>query len=60
MLWGDVNVVRGPNWYVDQVYGAVPGAVRMVDDGDVMYAVPCDTRMNISFVFRCAPVSLFA
>ena len=55
-----VNAVRGPNWYVDQVYGAVPGAVRMVDDGDVMYAVPCDTRMNISFVFRCAPVSLFA
>ena len=58
VLNGCVRAVRAPNWYVDQVYGSVPGAVRVVDEGDVLYTMPCDTKMNVSFIFGCAP-SLF-
>ena len=39
--------------FVQNIYGNIPGVVPMnYSDGEVMYTLPCDTKMNISFTFK--------
>ncbi|KAI0673776.1 aspartic peptidase domain-containing protein [Trametes maxima] len=49
------ETVRGPKYYVDAIYKDIPGAF-LTDNADGAngygYVVPCDTKLNISFVFN--------
>ncbi|KAI5119387.1 hypothetical protein M0805_001061 [Coniferiporia weirii] len=38
-----------PEKYANAIYGSVPGAVLHASSG--VYEVPCDTKINVSFVF---------
>ncbi|KAH9934496.1 aspartic peptidase domain-containing protein [Epithele typhae] len=45
-------LIQGPSWYVDEIYSGVEGANRTIIGGsDVAWEVPCDTKLNISWVF---------
>ncbi|OJT08989.1 Aspartic protease [Trametes pubescens] len=48
------SYVRGPQYYVDAIFKDVPGAIP-TDNADGSngfgYIIPCDTKLNISFVF---------
>ncbi|KAH9934491.1 aspartic peptidase domain-containing protein [Epithele typhae] len=45
------SFIRAPDYYVDAIFGSIPNSQRIVDEGEILYEVPCDTRLNISFVF---------
>ena len=38
-----------PQSYAEKIYGSVPGSQLLASQG--IYVVPCDTKLNISFVF---------
>lgn len=48
---------RGPQYYVNAIFKDVAGAIP-TDNADGSngfgYVIPCDTKLNISFVFGCA------
>ncbi|KAI0652499.1 aspartic peptidase domain-containing protein [Trametes meyenii] len=49
------SYVRGPKYYVDAIYKDIPGAF-LTNNADGAngygYVVPCDTKLNISFVLN--------
>ncbi len=48
--------VRGPNYYVHAIYKDIAGAALVPVDPTgtiVAYSVPCNTKLNLTFSFRC-------
>ncbi|KAI0649719.1 aspartic peptidase domain-containing protein [Trametes meyenii] len=47
------SLIRGPAKYAHAIYGDVPGVQLLPDDGSgvVMYTVPCDTKLNLTWSF---------
>ena len=43
------SLAQIPQSYAEVIYGAVPGAQFVRSSG--IYILPCDTRLNVSFVF---------
>ncbi|KAH9934501.1 aspartic peptidase domain-containing protein [Epithele typhae] len=52
------GLIVGPEYYAEQIYGNIPGAEKSELFGDVAWKVPCDTKLNISFVFGDASYPL--
>ncbi|KAI0672105.1 aspartic peptidase domain-containing protein [Trametes maxima] len=47
------SLIRGPAKYAHAIYKDIPGAQMLPDDGSgvVMYSVPCNTKLNLTWSF---------
>ncbi|RPD60484.1 acid protease [Lentinus tigrinus ALCF2SS1-7] len=43
------SLILAPEYYAHLIYQDVPGASAVYADGDLVYVVPCDTKLNISW-----------
>ena len=46
-----------PKYYFDAIYSDIKGSTKL-DGADGIYSIPCDTKLNVSMVFKYVPRSL--